>query len=967
MPANRQQTPGFFDFMNQPSQRTVAAQKSLNLDKTGNPMPVPKTTDSSNVQVKTNYTKPNIQPPLENIPQLSNNNQTMGQPGTNIGDPTVVSSGQQNVLNSYRSYTYNFTLAALDKNAVNDPTSYRTSSLNYVIAQSGGKGTAGISSPSSQTLNSAASDYQAQSTSQSATTESIANSKKSLDQLKNAVGAVPGFNQNSPGRFDMFIENVEVENIMGFSEQSSVSQTTSIKFEIIEPYSINGFMEALHISSQAAGYTSYSQASFILKIEFVGYPDNVPFPEPVRLGNEATRYFVFAFTGVEVEITEKGTRYRCAGVPFNEKGFGQPNELKKSTPMTGDNVADILKNLMKNVSDQLTEAAKLSKTPSLDYTRHDEYDIKFPLKEGDTWNYNKTNKIGMSAISELLKDARVYGFPDPGSATKGDAYDPAPPKSAGGGRGFVNPTPAQQSSDPETFKYNPKSPQVQFNTGARIHEIIASVIRDSEYVKNILKSIDSDSSAIDNFGYIDYFLVKIEVTNLDKYDQQTKKPYQKYTYVVTPYKIHYTRIPGYGSLKIDESKLLTLSKRTYNYIYTGENIDVLNFKLNFDNLYFESMPLALGNNDKPLSQAGAGPGNSTTVLQGGSTAEVLDSGSNGQATQRVDSAANQINDNNAGPTQYDPYYILAKNMHRAIVNSKASMLTGEIEIIGDPFFVVTGGIGNYVPKTLTRGITVDNEADHTGEEVLITVNFNNPIDYNKFSGGGLMYFEKEKVPFSGVYRVLNVVSTFHDGFFKQKLNIVRVPGQVFNNAPVSNPSDRFSTAPKKGDTVLADTTSGIIGGGPAVVSTDAPPSAPVDTAPPPLTDKAYLASIVAKEGPEGLKKAFGVKNLADIPKDSLTKDEIRQLIYGTSSPLSFSNPFAALSTQFNLADITSTVGKIVSTAALLKSGASAEAIASTIKSTVGGAVGAAGDVSTSVTSKYGSAADAASPLTKLVG
>jgi hypothetical protein len=244
MPANRQSTPGFFDFMNQPSQRTVAARKSLNLDEAGNPMPVPKTTDSSNVQVKTGYTKPNVQPPLENIPQLSNNNQTtgepgtnigepgtnIGEPGTNIGDPTVVSSGQQNVLNSYRSYTYKFTLAALSTNSVNDPTSYRNSTLDYVIIESGGKGTRGLSA-------------------------------------SNLTDLIAGFNKLSPGRFDMFIENVEIENIMGFSEASNVSQSTSIKFDVIEPYSINGFMEALHVASKAAGYISYSQASFVLKME----------------------------------------------------------------------------------------------------------------------------------------------------------------------------------------------------------------------------------------------------------------------------------------------------------------------------------------------------------------------------------------------------------------------------------------------------------------------------------------------------------------------------------------------------------------------------------------------------------------------------------------------------------------------------------------------------------------------------
>jgi uncharacterized protein YjbI with pentapeptide repeats len=64
---------------------------------------------------------------------------------TTTNKPKVVQSDKSNVLNKYRSSTYNFSLSALRKDIVNDPKQYRNSTLDFVIIQSGGKGTQGIS------------------------------------------------------------------------------------------------------------------------------------------------------------------------------------------------------------------------------------------------------------------------------------------------------------------------------------------------------------------------------------------------------------------------------------------------------------------------------------------------------------------------------------------------------------------------------------------------------------------------------------------------------------------------------------------------------------------------------------------------------------------------------------------------------------------------------------------------------
>ena len=64
-----------------------------------------------------------------------------------VADKNIKQSGEKNVLNGYRSITYNFTFAGLKKEYLSDPILYRKSALDLVILKSGGKGTRGITPP----------------------------------------------------------------------------------------------------------------------------------------------------------------------------------------------------------------------------------------------------------------------------------------------------------------------------------------------------------------------------------------------------------------------------------------------------------------------------------------------------------------------------------------------------------------------------------------------------------------------------------------------------------------------------------------------------------------------------------------------------------------------------------------------------------------------------------------------------
>lgn len=647
---------------------------------------------------------------------------------SNTAPPTVNSSGQINVLSNYRSFNYVFTFAALRSTVVNDPMRYRNSALDLVIIRSGGKG---------------------------------------ANAIKPTSGLTSGFNSKSPGAFDLFIEDVEINSIMGFSEATSVSQPTSVSFDVIEPYSINGFIEALQVSAVEAGYPTYQNASFLLKMEFIGYPDgpDITSSETVPM---ATRYFPVKITGLEVTVDQRGTRYKVTAIPFNETGFGMPSKLKKAVKVSGGKVEEILKDLLKNINDQ-TERADNDAWPNKTAPGHDTYSVSFEGKAASV--------IGKAKVSEFLKDNSTYKFPDVKEVQKPTAYHQD---------GQPAPSPEQNASNPGAYKPTYlKDVTVQFPEGKNITECMAAIIRDSKFGRDLMeKLLTNYKSVVDQYGMVDYFLIKLEVTNQSKSNPDTKRPYQNFNFVVSLHKIMYNRIPLFGNQHVDAGQLKKLTLREYNYVYTGKNTDVLNFKLNFNTLFFEAIPAALGKSYGPAPRDVAAYSNKLEPKIKHDP-EVI--GGQPQAARYSSSNLTSMDKDAGGQRQSDPYASLAKGMHRAITDSKASMLDGELEILGDPYFLVTGGIGNYTPGPSALGpqMTEDGMAAHNYGEVLITVNFRNPIDIDSLENGGRFRFDSELVPFSGIYRVNEVRSTFKDGLFKQSLKILRVPGQ---GDAVSDPS-----------------------------------------------------------------------------------------------------------------------------------------------------------------------------------
>lgn len=710
------------------------------------------------------------------VPGVSNK----GAFGTTLGNtdqPLILKGSDVNVLHNYRSWNYVFTLSALEDKALTDPQSYEQSSQKFIIAKSSGKGSAQITNKlSTSVINNTTTNY------------------------NDVVNLINGFNKESPGRFDFVIENVKIAGLMAFSKEAGTSLPLKITFDVIEPYSMGGFLQALSVASQATGALTYPAGHFVFKLEFYGYNDKNTGPDgsPELIPN-STRYYPILITGVTVETTDKGTTYHVTCSPVEQKTFGEASKLKSDLKMKGETVGEILKDMMDGLNKAIAEEAEKTKGP--ENRNRDQYEIYFAkpeapgttnvsMKNGRTPEWTETGSIYNAKINQGLRGNQIPAMATPDAPNPGPGYV---------GQENKTKTPA---ADDKSIKYEPGTNQTSFPQGSHIHEIIEAVIRDSEYTKDIIKNLDQVKKGD---GMITYFMVRTEVEVLEGTpDLQSLAKNKLHRFVVVPYKMHYTRLPGEQLGIADFKGIKTQIKRTYDYLFMGKNKDVINFYLKFNNLYFQSIPPRTGETDASGTSKGAGAANTQELQAPKADAQTVKDNKNPTAKIiTIPEGFVPANGLTGQARQTTPYHQLAQTMHNAIVQS-VDLATCNIDIYGDPYYLVTGGIGNQTHALADNGITKNGEAPINAGEVYINVNWKTPVDYNTFEKGGSIYFDAEILPFSGIYKVTEVSSDFAAGTFKQTLKLLRMPGQLVEAKKVSPTDSGFKAKPKPGEQQVKD-------------------------------------------------------------------------------------------------------------------------------------------------------------------
>jgi hypothetical protein len=624
----------------------------------------------------------------------------------------------ENILHNFRSYNTLFILSCVPKGRIKSQNDYKGLENVNVVARSYGKTQA--------------------------------------DVAENISG--------SSNRYNFYFNNVEFKNLIGFDGQTGMSMASSVQFEIFEPFGLTGFLRALQETAVQAKYADFRSAVFLLKVEFVGYPDEEVSPgenmTPFTI-EPASRYFPFIFRNIEIKTDELGTRYTCKALPFNELAFGEPNKLNSSVSIAGGTIKEILNDLAtyltnSNVSE--TEGAAAEKYKDI-------YEFKFKKRNDTNTGFIDTDDslIAKAAIDIKNKDDMQAKFSSPADESISKTDNKTKKKNTYLGN--------KQNIDPTT-------PVIQFSNGSNIHDVVVAMLRDSSY------GLDAIRKPPDAEGMVEYFFIGIETEYLPQWNETKNRNTYKYIYNIYPFKLHYTRVPLFQSETIDDKPLARRIRRKYNWIYTGKNKDIITFNLNFQYLYYQSVPNAdVGKGANFDNKQTTTAGDSNDDLQGPfltpQTQEtVLQAGYGlGPSPVYVNQALNENRQAGGGSTRgySGAAYELVRNFHQALLDN-VGMMKAEVEILGDPFFLVQGGIGNIQVNTGSLpGITVSGDADHLEGDIIIRMSFKNPVDYDATTG--LLSPPSKELEWSGYYRVTEVTSRFSDGQFKQRLKLLRLTSQ----------------------------------------------------------------------------------------------------------------------------------------------------------------------------------------------
>jgi hypothetical protein len=659
-----------------------------------------------------------------------------GQNKINVQAGAALINVVSNPLHNFASYSPMWTMACLTKDQFNDPKNYRgnDAALTGIIFSSGGRFDS---------------------------------------QRAKTFSGIPEY----------FVNDFRMMSVIAATPKTSNQNAVKFSFEIIEPYSMGLLLQSMQTAAIENKYANYlDNAPYLLKLDFKGYDEKMNVYSVVK-----SKYFVMKLTSVKFEVSEGGSKYKVEGIPFNHIGYSDVHNITYTDlKITGNTVKEACDKLMESINGQEKRLVNEKKINIAD-----EYVIEFPREAHISQIFGKppptppSTTIDPRAAGENVGSVLVSSKP---ASSQPLDYDPNNigassfgfDASSGGNFkfGFERDVVDEQTGKVQRDKVtiDPKTREFLFAQKQTITHIITQLVISSKYAKDAL-----DPKKLTDDGFIRWFKMDVQVQFMD-FDTKIGDFARKVIFRVVPYLVHSTifsnsnSIPkGYGQL---EKKIV----KKYEYIYTGQNVDILKFDIQINNLFYS------GSNPSPEADSArvSNPDQSGSSPQPGKAAPTGDGGR--PEAQIAYSGRRRIardpdlldNDNKGGSNSVTTEQKVAQAFHTAFVKgSSVDLISVDLEILGDTYWLVDNGIANHFdpPQAGSTQITNDGSANYQGSDVFIYIIFRTPRDVRPELGIYGWPNRGKTSPFSGIYRVVQCESTFNDGMFKQKLKCLRMPLQ----------------------------------------------------------------------------------------------------------------------------------------------------------------------------------------------
>ena len=693
-----------------------------------------------------------IQTQITNIVDLGNISKSINSSATSVNLRTELPMA--NILHNYASYNYIFTLSVLDAASINFPNeTYKKGQVGQII-------------------------------------------------LKSGSGSPDNRVETAYGKFDFFMDNLTIGSVIGLDKSTGNTNATKINFKVTEVYSMGLLFESLQLAAKNAGYRNWVDVPLLLTIEFKGHLNSAQ--QGVAADSlsieRTTKHFPLKLMTIDMRVTGRGAEYDVSAYPWNEKGFASSYlQLKTDITIRGKTVGQMLqtgeRSLQVVLNERLRDAAIEKKTVKIP----DQILIMFPsdLSSGSPSDSSDdagaTAAPNTSSVSENDLNAKLkisLKLEDEGG--NGTLLQDEVDMNALGraSMGFTPERIGDSSFAKDGLVYDEKAKvytrgnisidptegTFKFSQGTDIPNAINQVMLMSDYGRQALTS-----TQLSDTGKIPWWRIESQVyvipsnANMDKTGVQPKL----IVYRVVPFGIDASSFmpPNTANPKVKKAKEQAV--KAYNYIYTGKNVDVLNFDIKFNASFYTAMSADIGKNNAGVQRAKESSG--ANAAQDAQPADP-ESGNKKPLEGEIPKAVgyDQVKtDTGTGTSgQNTPETNAARQFQNNILNSPFDMLKANISILGDPYFLGDSGMGNYTAaKSQYENMTSDYSIDYQTGEVDIIMDFRTPVDIDVSKGAYTFGPTKLINQFSGLYQVLTVDSTFSRGRFTQNLTVVRRQGQ----------------------------------------------------------------------------------------------------------------------------------------------------------------------------------------------
>ena len=644
-----------------------------------------------------------------------------------------------NPLGVFASYTYIITLSVLDDNGINNPDStYKAGLPQKIICKSG----------SGDPFNRVETGY---------------------------------------GKFDYFIDSLNVESIFGFDKATGNTNATTMKFTITEPYSMGLFMQACSVAAIETGNSNYTEAPFLLTIQFKGFTEQ---NETIDLP-QFTRHQPIKLTTVNMKVTNKGSTYNVDAIAWNDFAFSDRyKKFKTDFSFSGRTVQEVLQTGEKSLQAAVNKFNQ-SQKESAQVIEPDQILILFPQDisssattsaSGDTKKESSatatTNpstsagsqtlfqKLGVTQTSTTILAQDTSSCNAIGQASLAFSAEKKGDQPFGKDNKVYNATTGTYIT--ANIEYNPSTSEFKFKQDSDIINAINQVVLQSDYAKLAVTNKPVD-------GFVNWWRVETQMYQMGSLAgaAATGSKAKLVVYRVVPYKVHAGKIMPPNTPPPAIKRLKSQAIKEYNYIYTGKNLDVLDFSIDISASFYTQFP-ADGNNksadvqDKDKNSS-KDTGEQESVRPTGEA--ISPYGSPGSKVRPDGTKTN--NDKKGGGGADTVATRVARQYHDAFTES-TDMCTMDMKIMGDPYYIGDSGQGNYTAKSTDyQNLTADGSIDYQTSEVDIIVNFRTPVDLNQ--GAGMYDFGDSKLltSYSGLFKVNTVAHAFAGGKFIQSLNLTR--------------------------------------------------------------------------------------------------------------------------------------------------------------------------------------------------